>query len=283
MKGKAGWIIAGVAAYLIWLLMLAPVTLALALEESPHHRPTSIQTTAQHDGDNFILKGSKTFVLDGHSADQLLVVARSAGAVDDAEGISLYMVARDTPGVSVQRTIMADSRNAANIRFDNVRVEDSARLGEAGAGWDVLEPVLDRARVAIAAEMMGLALEAFERTVAYLKEREQFGKAIGTFQAVQWMLADMATQIEAARQLVYASARVIDSGAKNINKIAAMGKVFATDTAMKVTTDAVQLFGGYGYCRNYPIEKYMRDAKITQIYEGTSEIQKIVISRAILK
>jgi butyryl-CoA dehydrogenase len=142
---------------------------------------------------------------------------------------------------------------------------------------------LDRARPGVAAQALGLAQGALEWALRYTSERRQFGQAVMSHQAVQFMLADMATQVEAARQLVYAGARLIDSGAKNINKIAAMGKVFATDTAMKVTTDAVQLFGGFGYCKDYPIEKYMRDAKITQIYEGTNQIQRLVIGRALTR
>jgi butyryl-CoA dehydrogenase len=142
---------------------------------------------------------------------------------------------------------------------------------------------LDRARPGVAAQALGLAQGAFEWALRYTSERRQFGQTVMSHQAIQFMLADMATQVEAARQLVYHSARVIDSGATNVNKIAAMGKVFATDTAMKVTTDAVQLFGGYGYCKDYPIEKYMRDAKITQIYEGTNQVQRLVIGRALTR
>jgi alkylation response protein AidB-like acyl-CoA dehydrogenase len=130
---------------------------------------------------------------------------------------------------------------------------------------------------------VGLAQGALDLALEYTKQRQQFGQSVASFQAIQFMLADMATQVEAARQLVYAAARAIDAGASNVSKIAAMSKVFATDTAMRVTTDAVQLFGGYGYCRDYPIEKYMRDAKITQIYEGTNQVQRIVISRALIK
>jgi butyryl-CoA dehydrogenase len=135
----------------------------------------------------------------------------------------------------------------------------------------------------VAAQALGLAQGALEWAMRYTSERKQFGQTVMSHQAIQFMLADMATQVEAARQLVYTAAKVIDSGAKNVNKIAAMAKVFATDTAMKVTTDAVQLFGGYGFCKDYPIEKYMRDAKITQIYEGTNQVQRMVIGRALTR
>jgi butyryl-CoA dehydrogenase len=142
---------------------------------------------------------------------------------------------------------------------------------------------LDLARPGVAAQAVGLAQGALDLTIKYINEREQFGQKIASFQAIQFMLADMATQIEAARQLTYQSARAADLGVKNVSKMAAMAKVFATDTAMSVTTNCVQLFGGYGFCRDYPIEKYMRDAKITQIYEGTNQVQRLVISRALIR
>jgi butyryl-CoA dehydrogenase len=142
---------------------------------------------------------------------------------------------------------------------------------------------LDRARPGVAAQAVGLAQGALDLAIQYTHQRKQFGQAVSSFQGIQWMLADMASQIEAARALVHHAARVIDSGAKNISKVSAMCKLIATDMAMKVTTDAVQLFGGYGYCRDYPIEKYMRDAKITQIYEGTNQVQRLVIARALLR
>ncbi len=142
---------------------------------------------------------------------------------------------------------------------------------------------LDLARPGVAAQALGLAQGAYELAVEYTGKRKQFGQSISSFQGVQWMLADMATQIEAARQLVYAAARAADLGAKGLGKLSAMCKLFATDVAMQVTTDAVQLFGGYGYVKDYPIEKYMRDAKITQIYEGTNQIQRLVIARSVLR
>ena len=152
-----------------------------------------------------------------------------------------------------------------------------------GMGFKDAMMTLDRARPGVAAQALGLAQGAFELAVDYTRNRQQFGQSVSAFQGIQWMLADMATQIEAARQLIYHAARVVDTGAKSISKVSAMCKLFATDTAMKVTTDAVQLFGGYGYVKDYPIEKYMRDAKITQIYEGTNQIQRLVIAREILR
>jgi butyryl-CoA dehydrogenase len=155
--------------------------------------------------------------------------------------------------------------------------------GKEGHGFKHAMMTLDLARPGVAAQALGLAQGALDLAVEYTMKREQFGQSVASFQGIQWMLADMATRIEAARQLVYAAARAIDAGAKHVSKMAAMAKVFATDTAMSVTTDAVQLFGGYGYCKDYPIEKYMRDAKITQIYEGTNQIQRLVIGRSLIK
>jgi alkylation response protein AidB-like acyl-CoA dehydrogenase len=156
-------------------------------------------------------------------------------------------------------------------------------LGSEGRGFANAMMTLDRARPGVAAQAVGLAQGALDWALRYTSERQQFGQSVLSFQAIQFKVADLATEIEAARQMVYAAARAIDLGLPNVSKFAAMCKVFATDVAMKVTTDAVQLFGGYGYCRDYPIEKYMRDAKITQIYEGANQIQRLVIGRALTK
>jgi butyryl-CoA dehydrogenase len=170
------------------------------------------------------------------------------------------------------------------LDFTDCRVPASQLLGgKEGGGFRNAMMTLDRARPAVAAQALGLAQGALEWALRYTSERRQFGQTVMSHQAIQFMLADLATQVEAARQLVYTSARAIDAGVKNVSKIAAMAKVYATDTAMKVTTDAVQLFGGYGYCQDYPIEKYMRDAKITQIYEGTNQVQRVVIGRALTR
>jgi alkylation response protein AidB-like acyl-CoA dehydrogenase len=167
--------------------------------------------------------------------------------------------------------------------FDNCRVPKENLLSKEGAGFIVAMKTLDRTRPGVAAQAIGIATGAMNEAVKYSKEREQFGATISTFQAVQHILADMAIQIEAARALVYATCRFIDSGAKNISKDSAMCKVMASDTAMKVTTDAVQILGGYGYMKEYPVEKMMRDAKITQIYEGTNQIQRNIIALNLLK
>src|SRR5262245_58446435 len=170
------------------------------------------------------------------------------------------------------------------VHFDDCKVPAANLLGgREGFGFKDAMITLDRARPGVAAQAVGLAQGALELAIDYTRSRQQFGQSVSSFQGVQWMLADMGTQLEAARQLVYHAARVVDSGSRGLSKASAMCKLFATDTAMKVTTDCVQLFGGYGYVKDYPIEKYMRDAKITQIYEGTNQIQRLVIAREVLR
>jgi alkylation response protein AidB-like acyl-CoA dehydrogenase len=246
----------------------------------------SLRTTATRDGDSYVINGHKKWNTNGGVASTFTVYA-----LTDPErgmrGISPFIVERDTPGFTVGKredTLGIRTVPVNELDFVDCRVPASQLLGgKENVGFKNAMMTLDRARPGVASQALGLAQGAFEWALRYTSERRQFGQTVMSHQAIQFMLADMATQIEAARQLVYASARVIDSGATNINKIAAMGKVFATDTAMRVTTDAVQLFGGYGYCRDYPIEKYMRDAKITQIYEGTNQVQRLVIGRALTR
>ncbi len=246
----------------------------------------SLRTTAIRDGDDYVLNGHKKWNTNGGVASVFTIYALTEPD-KGMRGISAFIVEKDTPGFTVGKredTMGIRTASVNELDFVDCRVPASQLLGNReGGGFRNTMMTLDRARPGVAAQALGLAQGAFEWALRYTSERRQFGQTVMSHQAVQFMLADMATQIEAARQLVYASARLIDSGAKNVNKMAAMGKVFATDTAMKVTTDAVQLFGGYGYCRDYPIEKYMRDAKITQIYEGTNQVQRLVIGRALTR
>jgi butyryl-CoA dehydrogenase len=246
----------------------------------------SLRTTAVQDGDHWVLNGHKKWTTNGGVASVFTIYALT-DPDRGMRGISAFIVEKDTPGFTVGKredTMGIRTASVNELDFVDCRVPASQLLGDReGGGFRNAMMTLDRARPGVAAQALGLAQGAFEWALRYTSERRQFGQTVMSHQAVQFMLADMATQIEAARQLVYASARLIDSGAKNVNKMAAMGKVFATDTAMKVTTDAVQLFGGYGYCRDYPIEKYMRDAKITQIYEGTNQVQRLVIGRALTR
>jgi butyryl-CoA dehydrogenase len=246
----------------------------------------SLRTTATRDGDDWVINGEKKWNTNGGVAN-LFTVYASTRPDRGTRGISAFVVERDTPGFRVGKrddTMGIRCVPVVELHFDDCRVPASQLMGDReGVGFKNAMMTLDRARPGVAAQAVGLAQGAFEWAMRYVSERKQFGQTVLSFQAIQFMMADMATQIEAARQLVHAAARAIDSGAKNVNKAAAMAKVFATDTAMKVTTDAVQLFGGYGYCKDYPIEKYMRDAKITQIYEGTNQVQRLVIGRALTR
>ncbi len=246
------------------------LTLALALEESHHHRPSHIATTARRDGEHFVINGRKTFVLDGHSAQKLIVVARSSGEENSAQGLSLLLVDPETHGVNCQRTVMVDSRNAANVSFDNVRVSSDALIGEAGGGWDTLEPALDRGRIALAAEMMGCALEAFERTVAYLKEREQFGVPIGSFQALQHRAAGMQADIELCRSVLLQALGAVDETPDQLPLLASLAKAKLNELVKLVTNEAVQMHGGIGVTDELEIGFFLKRARVTmQIYGDT--------------
>ena len=246
---------------------------------------SNIKTTAVKKGDRYILNGQKKFITNGGEAQFYIVIAATQPD-RGVRGLSAFIVEKDFPGFRVGRAEDKMGIRASvqrEIFFDDVEVPEENLLGREGQGFKVAMMTLDRSRPIVGAQALGIAQGAFEEAVKYAKQREQFGSPIISFQAIQFMLADMAIQIEAARALVYSVARFIDSGAKNISKAAAMAKTFASDVAMRVTTDAVQVFGGYGYMREFPVEKYMRDAKITQIYEGTNQIQRLVIARALMR
>lgn len=246
------------------------LTLALALEESHHHRPHRIATSLEPADDGYVLSGEKTFVLDGHSADRLIVVARSSGERDDSDGLTLVLVPREAAGVSCQRTIMADSRNAANIRFDQVKVDADSLIGEVGAGWSILEPVLDRGRVAIAAEMMGCALEAFERTVDYLKEREQFGALIGSFQGLQHRAAHMQAELELCRSVILQALSAVDETPEQLPLLASLAKAQLNELVKLVTNEAVQMHGGIGVTDELEIGFFLKRARVAmQIFGDT--------------
>ncbi len=246
----------------------------------------SLIATARREGDEYVINGEKKWNTNGGVASLYTVYAatdRSRGT----RGISAFIVEKGTPGFEIGKredTMGIRCVPVHELHFKNCRVSAANLLGgREGIGFANAMMTLDRARPGVAAQAVGLAQGALEWAIRYTSERHQFGQSVMSFQAIQFMLADMAIQIEAARQLVYTAARAIDAGLPNVSKLAAMAKVMATDTAMRVTTDAVQLFGGYGYCRDYPIEKYLRDAKITQIYEGTNQIQRVVIARALTR
>lgn len=250
------------------------LTLALALEESHHHRPTNIATTAVQQADGFMLNGNKTFVLDGHSADKLIVVARSSGEQRAAQGISLLLVDRDRPGVSVTRTAMTDSRNAANISFEQVLVASDNLIGKLDDGWAVLDQVLDRGRVALAAEMMGCALEAFERTVAYLKEREQFGVLIGSFQALQHRAAQMQADIELCRSVLLQALTAVDETPEQLPILASLAKVKLNELVKLVTNEAVQMHGGIGVTDELEIGFFLKRARVAMQVFGDTGFHK---------
>ncbi len=246
------------------------LTLALALEESHHHRPTHIATTAEKQGDSFLLNGSKQFVLDGHSADKLIVVARSSGAESNNQGLSLFLVDRTTSGVNCQRTILMDSRNASNIQFENVVVPATDLLGDADEGLKILEPLLDRARVAIAAEMMGCSLEAFDRTLAYLKEREQFGALIGSFQALQHRKAHMQSELELCRSVLLQALSAVDDSPEDLPVLASLAKTKLNELVKLVTNEAVQMHGGIGVTDELEIGFFLKRARVAiQIFGDT--------------
>ena len=245
----------------------------------------AVATTAQKKGDHYILNGTKQWITNGGEAEVYTVVA-SVDRSKGARGAACFIVEKGTPGFEFGKKEDKMGIRASATRelvFTDCKIPRENLLGKEGGGFIVAMKTFDQSRPGVASQALGIAQGALDLTVAYIKERKQFGKPISSFQGVQFMLADMATEIEAARALIYATARMVDSGAKKISKDSAIAKLFASDMAMKVTTDCVQLFGGYGYMRDYPIEKYMRDAKITQIYEGTNQIQRAVIAANLLK
>lgn len=245
----------------------------------------SMTTKAEKDGDHYIINGDKKWNTGGAVASLNTIFAVTQPG-RGARGISAFVVEAGTPGYRVGKhedKMGIRCVPVVEIHLENCRVSKDQMLGGEGQGFRSAMMTLDLARPGVAAQALGLAQGAFELAVEYTGKRKQFGQSINAFQGIQWMLADMGTQIEAARALVHTAARAADAKAKNVSKLSAMCKLLATDVAMMVTTNAVQLFGGYGYCKDYPIEKYMRDAKITQIYEGTNQIQRLVIARSILR
>lgn len=237
------------------------------------------QTRAEKQGDHYILNGSKIFITNGGQADVYIVFAMT-DKPKGTRGISAFIVEKDFPGFSIgtkEKKMGIRGSSTTELIFENCIVPAENLLGQEGKGYSIAMATLDGGRIGIAAQALGLAQGAFDETVKYVKERKQFGRPIMKFQNTQFALADMKTRIEAARLLVYRAALAKDTK-KRFSEEAAMAKLFAAETAMEVTTKCVQLFGGYGYTREYPVERMMRDAKITEIYEGTSEVQRMVIA-----
>ena len=245
----------------------------------------AMQTTAEEDGDYWVLNGSKQWITSGEEAEIYTIIAMT-DRHKGARGATAFVVEKGDPGFTFgkkERKMGLRASSTRELFFDNCRIPKDRMLGRRGLGFIVAMKTLDLARPGIGAMAVGLSQAALDEAVKHAKQREQFGQPIIQFQAVQHMLADMATAIEASRALVYAVARTIDSGAKDIAKLSAMAKLFPTDMAMKITTDAVQILGGYGYMKDYPVEKMMRDAKVLQIYEGTNQILRNIIGNALNK
>ena len=243
----------------------------------------SLQCKAECHNDIYILNGTKLWVTNGGEADIYLVMARTSGN-KGAAGISCFVIEKDIPGFSfgkTERKMGLHSSPTRELIFENCEVPVGNRLGEEGQGFKIALSSLDGGRINIGAIAVGVAQAAFETARNYSRERVQFGQPISNFQGIQFMLADMAMKIEAARLLVYEAAYKIDEG-QNAGMYASMAKCFASDMAMEVTTNAVQVLGGAGYVRDYPVERYMRDVKVAQIFEGTNQIQRVVIARALL-
>ncbi len=275
-----------------WLPELAAGTAlaAFALTEAGAGSDAAAARTraAREDGGTWRIDGSKRFISHGNVAKVVTVFAQTdsdADAVKRHRHMTCFVVEQGTDGFSTSRLehkMGIRGSPTAELQFDGVLVPDENRIGEVGDGWSIAMRTLDRSRPGIAAQAVGIAQGATEVAARYAAERQQFGRPIGELQMVGQMLADMATRTEAARQLLYAACREIDSGSKAASRWSAMCKLFAGDTAMAVTTDAVQVLGGYGYITEYPVERMMRDAKITQLYEGTQQIQRLVIARDVL-
>ncbi|MFH1112878.1 MAG: acyl-CoA dehydrogenase [Pseudomonadota bacterium] len=246
--------------------------------------PAAMRTTARLDGDSWIINGEKKFITSGNIADYC-VFAASTDRSKGYKGISQFVCdLRETPGFKVGRVeekLGINASGTAELVFEDARIPKGNILGEPGSGLRQMLETLDSGRISIAAQALGIGRAVLEESIGYARERTQFGKPIAEFQAIQWKLADMATRLDAAELLIWRAAWLEDHGLP-FEKEAAMAKMFASDTAMNAAIEGVQILGGYGYCKDYPMERHMRDVKITQIYEGTNEIQRLVIARNLL-
>lgn len=244
-----------------------------------------IKTTATRAGDRYVINGRKLFITNGGVSDIITVVAYT-DKTKKHKGISLFVVEKDNPGFIVgkqEKKLGIRGSDTRELIFEECLVPEDARIGEEGDGFRILMKTFNFTRPGVAAQAVGIAQGALDQCLSYVKERKQFGQALSFFQGIQWTLAEMSLMIEASRALVYRVCSLIDRvpDSKDIPRLASMAKWLASDTAMKVTTEAVQIFGGYGYSREYPVERMMRDAKITQIWEGTNQIQRIIIANAL--
>ncbi len=246
--------------------------------------PGGMRTRARQEWDEWVIDGAKNWISNSGVADFYVVFAVTDSQAGHAHGVTAFVVEADRPGLSIgalEHKLGIRGSPTGSPTFDGVRVPTSNVVGDVGAGFKVAMATLDRSRLGVAAQAVGIAQGATDYAVAYAHEREQFGKPIASFQGIQFKLADMETRTAAARELLYQAAARIDRGDADIGKFSAMAKLFASDTAMAVTVEAVQVLGGYGFVKDYPVERMMRDAKITQIYEGTNEVQRLVIARTL--
>lgn len=242
-------------------------------------------TSAKKDGNNYILNGSKIFITNALTAGVFIATARTQPDIQGPKGLSAFIIERDTPGMNISK---GDDKMGllgsdwGELHFDNCIIPESQRLSDEGLGFKLFMRSLDIGRISIGAISLGLAEACLEASVTYAKQREQFGKPIGDFQAIQFKLADMTTQIEATRGLVYHAARLKEAD-KPFSKEASMAKLYASEMVNRVASEAVQIFGGYGYTKDFPVERYFRDARVMSLFEGTSEVQRIVIARSLLQ
>lgn len=246
--------------------------------------PASMAATARHDGDGYVLNGTKTWISMAGASSLYTVLAKTDPDAGP-RGVSAFLVRHDDPGFSVGKAedkLGIKGSPTCQVHLDDCRVPADRLIGETGKGFRYAMQAFDHTRLVVGAQAVGIAQGALDFAAGYVTEREQFGQPVAGFQGVQFMVADMATEIESARQLVYQAAAKADRGDADLTKASSMAKLKGGDTAMRVTTDAVQLLGGYGYTKDYPVERMMRDAKITQIYEGTQQIQRMVIARQLL-
>lgn len=245
---------------------------------------SSIKTTAIRDGNDYIINGQKVFITNAGESETYVIVTRTSE--ERTKGITLFIVEKDTPGLSFGKEedkMGIRGSITREVLLENVRVPAENMLGKEGEGFGILMNVFNETRPIVGAQAVGIAKGAFNYVLNYIQERKQFGKPISHFQMVQAKIADMAIAIESSRLLVHQAAKMIDNGDANVIQYSSMAKCYGSDTAMKVTTEAVQLLGGYGYIKDYPLERMMRDAKITQIYEGTNEIQRIIIANQLIR
>ena len=247
------------------------LTTAFALEEGSRHTPYRISTTAEKKGKNFVLNGKKTFVLDGHSADLIVLAARTSGGIEDQSGISLFLIDPNSTGLQRKRTHMVDSRNASEIHLKGVKVSETKLLGELDAGFSIIEEVLERGQIGISAEMLGNTLEAFDITLEYLKERKQFGAVIGSFQALQHRAAVMFAEIELTKSSVMGALNAVDENSNDRSRFASLAKFKAGETLHLVSSEAVQMHGGVGVTDEFDIGFFLKRSRVAEQIFGSSD------------